>query len=81
MANKMSKKTRKRKYGSRWATWKRNQRAKSAGRGKVRHHVGGKVRVISRKAHAAIHKKNGTAGGRPKGKGRKKRGKQNRKNR
>lgn len=72
MAKKRSKKPynltkvqRKRKYGKRWKIWKRHQRKISAGRGKVRHHVGGKVRVISRKSHASIHKKSGTAGGRP----------------
>lgn len=65
MANRMSRKTRKKKYGSRWAAWKRNQRSRKVGKGMVRHHVGGKVRVISRKSHAKIHKKTGTAGGRP----------------
>ena len=75
----LSRSERKRKYGSRWAKWKRAQRAKPTPRGRnpnkvVRHHVGSgdKTVLVSRKRHKASHKKrrDGSAGGRPRKRGR-----------
>lgn len=66
------KKTGNRKYTAKeWRVWKRNQRKKpKIPSGSVRHHTSsGKITTVSRKRHAAIHKKSGTQGGR----GRKKR--------
>lgn len=78
MSEKLTKAERKRKYGKRWAKWKRAQRAKPSknaheSRYTVRHHTGkgNKVVKMSRSRHAKAHWKrnDGSAGG----KGKKKR--------
>lgn len=62
---KLSKRKRQAKYGSTYAAVKRRQRAVKIRPGQVRHHDSNGTHVISRKAHAAIHKRKGNAGGRP----------------
>lgn len=72
--NNLTKAERKKRYGSRWAKWKRAQRArpsknKHESRYKVRHHASdGKVKLISRSRHAKIHNKNADGGRRKRGK-------------
>lgn len=58
---------------TRWAKWKRAQRkhpSPPGKKGKVRRHHDGRgehTEILTPKGHALIHKRNGTAGGRPRG--------------